>query len=192
MKHIAITGGIGSGKSFVCRKLADYGIEVYDCDSAAKHLWATDETLQQKLREIVGDGVYINNVLQKRVLAQYLLESDGNKLTIDNLIHPAIARDFLQSGCGWLESAILFDSGFNKRISFDFKVCVSAPLETRLERVMQRDGISRERALEWIGRQWSQDKVESLCDFVIQNDGRHDLDSQIRQLIATATKEGKE
>lgn len=192
MKHIAITGGIGSGKSFVCRKLADYGIEVYDCDSAAKRLWATDETLQQKLREIVGDGVYINNVLQKRVLAQYLLESDDNKLTIDNLIHPAIARDFLQSGCGWLESAILFDSGFYKRISFDFKVCVSAPLETRLERVMQRDGISRERALEWIGRQWSQNKVESLCDFVIQNDGRQDLDSQIRQLIATATKEGKE
>ncbi len=192
MKHIAITGGIGSGKSFVCRKMADYGIEVYDCDSAAKRLWATDETLQQKLREIVGDGVYINNVLQKRVLAQYLLESDDNKLTIDNLIHPAIARDFLQSGCGWLESAILFDSGFYKRISFDFKVCVSAPLETRLERVMQRDGISRERALEWIGRQWSQNKVESLCDFVIQNDGRQDLDSQIRQLIATATKEGKE
>lgn len=192
MKHIAITGGIGSGKSFVCRKMADYGIEVYDCDSAAKRLWATDETLQQKLREIVGDGVYINNVLQKRVLAQYLLESDDNKLTIDNLIHPAIARDFLQSGCAWLESAILFDSGFYKRISFDFKVCVSAPLETRLERVMQRDGISRERALEWIGRQWSQNKVESLCDFVIQNDGRQDLDSQIRQLIATATKEGKE
>ena len=192
MKHIAITGGIGSGKSFVCRKMADYGIEVYDCDSAAKRLWATDETLQQKLREIVGDGVYINNVLQKRVLAQYLLESDDNKLTIDNLIHPAIARDFLQSGCGWLESAILFDSGFYKRISFDFKVCVSAPLETRLERVMQRDGIGRERALEWIGRQWSQNKVESLCDFVIQNDGRQDLDSQIRQLIATATKEGKD
>lgn len=183
MKRIAITGGIGSGKSFVCKRLADYGIEVYDCDSAAKRLWATDVDLRRQLTEIVGEGVYINDVLQKRVLAQYLLKSDANKLTIDNLIHPAIARDFLRSGRGWLESAILFDSGFYKRVHFDFKVCVSAPLETRVERVMRRDGISEEKAMEWIGRQWSQDKVESLCDFVIVNDGKQDLDRQIEQLI---------
>lgn len=192
MRHIAITGGIGSGKSFVCTKLKDHGISVYDCDSAAKRLWATDTDLQQQLKEIVGDDVYINNVLQKRVLAQYLLKSDDNKLTIDNLIHPAIARDFLQSGHGWLESAILFDSGFYKRINFDFKVCVSAPLETRVERVMRRDGISQAKAMEWIGRQWSQDKVESLCDFVIVNDGKQDLDSQIKQLIDAETKAGRE
>ena len=174
MKHIAITGGIGSGKSFVCKKLGDYGIEVYDCDSAAKRLWATDENLRRQLTEIVGNDVYINNVLQKRVLAQYLLRSDDNKLTIDNLIHPAVAR------------------GFDKRVRFDLKVCVSAPLETRLERVMRRDGISRDKALEWIGRQWSQDKVESLSDFVVLNDGKRDLDSQVRQLIALATKQGEE
>lgn len=109
MKHIAITGGIGSGKSFVCKRLGKYGIQVYDCDQVAKRLWATDEKLQQDLKAIVGDEVYINNVLQKRVLAQYLLKSEANKITIDNLIHPAIARDFLQSGYSWLESAILFD-----------------------------------------------------------------------------------
>ncbi len=192
MRHIAITGGIGSGKSFVCTKLKDHGISVYDCDSAAKRLWATDTDLRQQLKEIVGDDVYINNVLQKRVLAQYLLKSDDNKLTIDNLIHPAIARDFLRSGHGWLESAILFDSGFYKRVNFDFKVCVSAPLETRVERVMRRDGISQAKAMEWIGRQWSQDKVESLCDFVIVNDGKQDLDSQIKQLIDAETKAGRE
>lgn len=192
MKHIAITGGIGSGKSFVCKKLGDYGIEVYDCDSAAKRLWAADENLRRQLTEIVGNDVYINNVLQKRVLVQYLLRSDDNKLTIDNLIHPAVARDFLRSGLTWLESAILFDSGFDKRVRFDLKVCVSAPLETRLERVMRRDGISRDKALEWIGRQWSQDKVESLSDFVVLNDGKRDLDSQVRQLIALATKQGEE
>lgn len=192
MKHIAITGGIGSGKSFVCKKLGDYGIKVYDCDSAAKRLWTADEDLRRQLTEIVGNDVYINNVLQKRVLAQYLLRSDDNKLTIDNLIHPAVARDFLRSGLTWLESAILFDSGFDKRVCFDLKVCVSAPLETRLERVMRRDGISRDKAMEWIGRQWSQDKVESLSDFVVLNDGKRDLDSQVRQLIALATKQGEE
>lgn len=103
MKHIAITGGIGSGKSFVCKQLEKYDIKVYDCDQAAKRLWATDETLQRDLKAIVGDDVYINNVLQKRVLAQYLLKSEANKLTVDNLIHPVIAHDFLQSGYSWLE-----------------------------------------------------------------------------------------
>ena len=184
MKHIAITGGIGSGKSFVCKKLGDYGIEVYDCDSAAKRLWAADENLRRQLTEIVGNDVYINNVLQKRVLAQYLLRSDDNKLAIDNLIHPAVARDFLRSGLTWLESAILFDSQFDRRVSFDRVVCVSAPLEVRLARVMSRDGIDRAKALEWVGRQMSQDEVERRSDFVIVNDGSADLDSQLTQLLS--------
>ena len=185
MKHIAITGGIGSGKSFVCRRLEQYGIKVYDCDAAAKRLWATDEALQHDLADIVGKDVYINKVLQKRVLAQYLLKSEANKLTVDNLIHPVIARDFLQSGYSWLESAILFDSGFYKRIDFDFIVCVSAPLETRVQRVMKRDGITEEKALEWIHKQWPQEKVEQHSDYVIVNDGIRDLDDQIKELLNT-------
>ena len=183
MKHIAITGGIGSGKSFVCKKLGDYGIEVYDCDSAAKRLWAADENLRRQLTEIVGNDVYINNVLQKRVLAQYLLRSDDNKLAIDNLIHPAVARDFLRSGLTWLESAILFDSGFDKRVRFDLKVCVSAPLETRLERVTRRDGISRDKALEWIAKQMDQQEVQRRADYVVINDGILDLAPQIERIL---------
>lgn len=185
MKHIAITGGIGSGKSFVCKQLELTGIRVYDCDAAAKRLWATDATLQRDLTALVGEGVYINNVLQKRVLAQYLLKSDANKLAVDNLIHPVIARDFLQSGYSWLESAILFDSGFYKRIDFDFIVCVSAPLETRVQRVMKRDGITEVKALEWINKQWPQEKVEQYSDFVIVNDGVRDLNAQIKELLNT-------
>lgn len=150
---------------------------------SAKRLWATDETLQRDLKAIVGDDVYINNVLQKRVLAQYLLKSEANKLTVDNLIHPVIAHDFLQSGYSWLESAILFDSGFYKRIDFDFIVCVSAPLETRVQRVMERDGITESKALEWIHKQWPQEKVEQHSNFVIVNDGVRDLDEQIEKLI---------
>lgn len=188
MKHIAITGGIGSGKSYVCRILEKKGVAVYDCDSAAKRLWATDDSLRQRLKQVVGENVYEGKVLRKDVLANFLLESDDNKLTIDNVIHPAIARDFLRSGLAWLESAILFDSGFDKRVKFDYIVCVSAPMETRLERVMKRDGISRDKAMEWIARQWSQDRVESLCDFVIVNDGKQDIDRQVSQIIADIDK----
>lgn len=188
MKHIAITGGIGSGKSFVCSLLKQYGIKVYDCDQAAKRLWATDETLQRDLKAVVGEEVYINNVLQKRVLAQYLLKSEANKLTVDNLIHPAIAHDFLQSGYSWLESAILFDSGFYKRIDFDFIVCVSAPLATLVQRVMKRDGITEAKALEWIHKQWPQEKMEQHSNFVIVNDGIKGLDEQIKELIHTTSE----
>lgn len=183
MRYVAITGGIGSGKSFVCHLLENRGIRVYDCDSAAKRLWATDVKLRDALCRLVGDSVYSGMVLQKRVLAQFLLESETHKQAVNDIIHPAVADDFLHSGMQWLESAILFDSGFIHRVPFDYKVCVTAPLEIRLKRVMLRDGITRERALEWIGRQWSQEKVAALCDFVINNDGVADLETQITRLL---------
>lgn len=186
MKHYAITGGIGSGKSFVCSLLKSRGIDVYDCDAAAKRLMACDEQLQDQLQQLVGKKVYLNGVLQKRVLAAYLLKSEHNKQAVDEVVHPAVAADFLRSDYQWLESAILFDSGFNRRVTFDFVVCVSAPEEVRVMRVMQRDGISREKALEWIHRQWRQERVEQLSDFVIVNDGRQDLDVQVSALLSAA------
>lgn len=184
MRYTAITGGIGSGKSYVCRVLARHGISVYDSDAAAKRLYATDPALHDGLVRLVGDSVYSGTVLQKRVLAQFLLQSEANKQAVNDLVHPAVARDFMASGMAWLESAILFDSGFYRRVPFSFTVCVAAPLETRVERVMQRDGIERDKALEWIARQWPQDKVAARCDFVIQNDGLQDLEPQVERLIA--------
>jgi dephospho-CoA kinase len=78
-----------------------------------------------------------------------------------------------------LESAILFDSGFDRRIHFDYIVCVSAPLEIRIQRVMNRDGISREKTMEWISRQLPQEEVLKRADFEIVNDGMEDIDEQI-------------
>ncbi len=181
--RIAITGGIGSGKSYVCRLLEQRGIAVYDSDAAAKRLMVSDPVLMRELTHLVGEGVYINGVLQKKVLAQYLLLSDENKLAVDDVVHPAVARDFLESGLTWLESAILFDSGFDRRIAFDYIVGVTAPLEVRIARVMKRDGISREKTLEWMGRQMPQEEVARRCHFVIENDGRKDLNQQINELI---------
>ena len=181
---IAITGGIGSGKSYVCRLLADRGITVYDCDAAAKRLMRTSEALQHSLRQLVGADVYDGTQLQKAVLASYILASEANKQAVNDIVHPAVAADFESSGLTWLESAILFDSQFDRRVSFDRVVCVSAPLEVRLARVMSRDGIGRAKALEWVGRQMSQDEVERRSDFVIVNDGSADLDSQLTQLLS--------
>ena len=83
----------------------------------------------------------------------------------------------------WLESAILFDSGFDARLPFDHVVCVTAPLELRVNRVMQRDGITREKALEWIPCQMPQEEVLRRSNFEIINDGVRDLETQIDAIL---------
>lgn len=177
--RVAITGGIGSGKSYVCKRLEAFGIRVYDCDAAAKRLMRTSSALQRDLCRLVGDDVYVDGMLQKQVLAKFLLASEDNKQAVNQIIHPAVARDFECSGYEWLESAILFDSGFDRRIHFDYIVCVSAPLEIRIQRVMNRDGISREKTMEWISRQLPQEEVLKRADFEIVNDGMEDIDEQL-------------
>ena len=109
---IAITGGIGSGKSYVCRILEKQGIRVYDCDDEANRLMRTDARLQAGLKKLVGEQVYsAEGVLQKPVLAQFLLAGEANKQAVNDVVHPAVARDFEQSSYEWMESAILFELG---------------------------------------------------------------------------------
>lgn len=181
---IAITGGIGSGKSYVCRLLEQRGIEVYDCDAAAKRLMRTSDKLQQQLKALVGDAVYsADGVLQKPVLAEFLLASEANKLAVNDVVHPAVAADFAASGKQWLESAILFESGFDRRIAFDHIVCVTAPRSVRIQRIVQRDNTTPQRAAEWIDVQMSQQEVEQRSDFCIQNDGESDLQAQIDDIL---------
>ena len=181
--RVAITGGIGSGKSYVCRSLARRGIRVYDCDTAAKRLMRDSSELRDALRRLVGHEVYVGNVLQKPVMARFLLKSEANKQAVNDVVHPAVARDFEQSGYTWLESAIFFDSAFYLRTHFDYVICVTAPLEVRIQRVMRRDDISREQALDWIHRQLPQDEVRARSDFEIVNDGKTNIDKQIDKII---------
>lgn len=181
---IAITGGIGSGKSYVCRMLERRGILVYDCDAAAKRLMRTSATLQRQLRQLVGDSVYsADGQLQKRVLAEFLLASETNKQAVNNVVHPAVADDFTTSGMEWLESAILFESGFNSRVKFDHTVCVTAPRHIRISRIVQRDGISPEKAAEWIDAQMPQEETAARCDFSIANDDTGCLEQQIDKML---------
>jgi len=185
---IAITGGIGAGKSFVCRRLKMRGIVVYDCDDAAKRLMRDSAELQKQLQELVGEAVYSDGVFRKAVLAGYILESSGNAQAVDDVVHPAVARDFMSSGCDWIESAIFFDSGFYRRVSVDKVICVTAPLEVRVTRIMNRDHISRSKALEWINRQLPQEEVLRRSDYRIVNDGIMDIDEQINIILKETNK----
>lgn len=175
-----ITGCIGSGKSYVCKYLQQHGISIYDCDAAAKRLMRSDHELQQRLSEAVGQEVFPGGVMDKALLAQFLLASEENAHKIDAIVHPAVFRDFEVSGMSWVESAILYECGMDKLV--DKVVCVTAPLEIRLERIMRRDGISRKKALEWVDRQMPQEQKAVLADYVIINDGYADIQQQLRTL----------
>ncbi len=171
---IGITGGIGSGKSYVCKLLKAHGIEVYDCDQAAKRIIRTSEEVRQKLLQLIGS-------LEKADIARFLLESETNAKKIDAIVHPAVFHDFEESGYQWMESAILYESGANKLV--DRVVVVTAPEEIRIQRVMQRDTISREKALQWMQRQWPQEELRRRADYEILNDGHADLNEQIEALL---------
>lgn len=186
---VGITGGIGSGKSYVCRLLAERGIEVYDCDRAAKRLMRESESLRQQLIALIGPEAYEPSEpypLNKKVVAAFLLASESNARALDAIVHPAVFQDFLQSGCQWVESAILYESGLDRLV--DRVVVVTAPQELRIQRVMERDHISREKALEWIGCQMSQEEVIQRADFEILNDGIADLSQQIEKIIDSLSR----
>ena len=181
--RIAITGGIGSGKSFVCREIERHGFRVYDCDAAAKRLMRSDARLQQELESLVGSNVYADGVLQKDVLAKFLLAGESNKQAVNDVVHPAVARDYMQSGMVWCESAILFESRFNERVPFNKVVCVTAPEEVRVQRIMQRDGISSERAQAWINAQMPEHEMVARSDWQIVNDGRQDIGVAVTAML---------
>ncbi len=187
-----ITGGIGSGKSFVCKRLQLRGIDVYDCDAAAKRLINTDANIRRKLTALIGPEAYMSvpngsivgttpTVLNKAAVARFLLDSESNAKAIDDIVHPAVFRDFQESGIEWMESAIMYESGIYRLV--DRVIVVTAPLEVRIQRVMKRDGITREKVLEWMQRQWPQDEVRRRADYEIINDGQADIDAQIDHLF---------
>lgn len=191
-----ITGGIGSGKSYVCRLLQKRGYEVYDCDNAAKRLIRTSPVIRRELTDLIGPDAYFEEgggrkddrgyILNKKAVAEFLLASEENAHAIDRIVHPAVFQDFIESGMEWMESAIIFESGIYRLV--DRIIVVTAPEEVRIQRVMQRDGISREKVLEWIGRQLPQDIVRERADYEIINDGEADLDRQLDSLLEIINK----
>jgi len=178
---IAITGGIGSGKSYICQLLSNKGINIYDCDRAAKRLMRNSPTIRQKLCNLIGPNTYdTKGKLNKAEVARFLLASEENRLAVDAIVHPAVAEDFKQSGIQWMECAILYESGFDHLV--DCVIAVTAPTELRIQRIMQRDQITREAAIAWIDKQWPQSELQKRAKYEIINDGR-ELEPQIEYII---------
>lgn len=183
MKRIAITGGIGSGKSYVCSILRNHGITIYDCDSAAKRLMNESDSLKQALCSLVGEDTYVDGKLNKAVMAAFILASDENKAAVNAIVHPAVIEDFHNSGLTWMECAILYEAKLE--YSVDYVVAVTAPDDVRIKRIMKRDSLTEEKAKAWLEIQMPQEEVVKRADFTIVNDGTDNLNQQIELLLQT-------
>ena len=194
MKKIGLTGGMGSGKSTVAKIFEENDCPVYFADSESKKITTTSPQVREKLTDKFGPGLYRNDTLDKPLLAS-LIFGDNNKENlnfVNSVIHPLVLEDFKL----WtderryyplvvIESAILFESGFNK--SVDFIVNVSAPEPVRIQRIMARENLSQAKILDRIRNQFSDATREQRSDYTIVNDGCSQLVPQVREVIRIVT-----
>lgn len=184
---VGVTGGIGSGKSVVCKIFRILGIPVFDADSEAKRLMASDAGLIAAIRlEFGGEAYHADGTVNRGYLASQVF-NDGQRLEkLNALVHPIAIR----AGEEWAqrqdtpysikEAALLFESGSFKLN--DYTILVTAPEAIRIERVVQRDGVSAGQVRARMQRQWPDDKKERLADFTIVNDGKQALIPQVLEL----------
>lgn len=192
MIKLGITGGIGSGKSFVsCCLKEGFSVQVYDTDREAKRLMLEHEGIRADLIALLGEEVYTAAGLNKPLLAAYIFSSPENAQKVNAIVHPRVKEDFRnwafrqeQAGCQLVgvESAILFESGFDREV--DKTLTVSAPLELRITRVMERDRVGREQVLERITAQISDEERNRLSDFSVENAETSDIHAQLVRILS--------
>lgn len=185
---VAITGGIGSGKSYVSAILEQWGIPVYNADLESKRLTASDVGIRSKLIALLGEEVYADGKLNKPLLASYLFSSAENAARVNAIIHPVVKEDLKR----WLaqradkeiaafESAILYEAGFEDAV--DAVLMVFAPRELRLERAMKRDSAAREQIEARMAAQMDEEEKCRKADYVVYNDGTSSLEEQLTFVI---------
>ena len=185
---IGITGGIGSGKTTVCKVFESMGIPVYYADDRAKWLMVNNIEVVNKLKSLFGKKVYLENgKLNKAHIASIVFNDKVMLQKLNSIVHPAVYQDGLEWQQAQIdvpytlkEAALLFEAGSYKAL--DKIVTVFAPKEIRLGRVMKRDHISESEVIARMNKQMDDFKKMYLADFVIFNDGKHPLLPQIQRL----------
>lgn len=185
MLKIGITGGIGSGKSTVCRVFSALGIPVFEADRIAKNLMNTDHGIHEKLINLFGTSVYLpDHTVDRKYLAGIVFNDTSLLAQLNAIVHPVVRKSFFdwcekqQSPYVIHEAAILFESGFYKMM--DKTITVVTSENERIQRVMKRDGLTLDLVKERIKNQWPDDERIKLADFVI---GNNDNELIIPQII---------
>lgn len=186
MIRVGLTGGIGSGKSTVARYFSELEVPVYEADKAAKYLMNSDHNLITAIKNLLGEDAYTTEGLNRALVAGKVF---GNRNLLDQLnalVHPAVRKDFnswasqQESDYVIQEAAILFETAGHKH--FDYNILVTAPEETRIKRVMKRDGVDRKQVEARLKNQWKDADKIPLADFVLDNRDRRKTRANVRRI----------
>ena len=171
---VGLTGGMGSGKSTVAKVFAVLGIPVYYADDAAKRLMNEDEILKARLKELFGEETYKDGKLNRKHLSAIVFNNEEKLRLLNSIVHPATLRDADE----WMqrqttpyaikEAALIFESGSQAQL--DCVIGVFAPMAVRIQRVIKRDGSTREEVKARMEKQIDESLKMRLCDYVITND----------------------
>lgn len=192
---IGITGGIGSGKSYICKILEDKGLPVYNCDDEAKRLMVENQEIICKLRSLISEDAYTEVMtggvttyrLNKPVVAAFLFGNPDNAAKVNGIVHPVVKNDFLRwtelQDCDnvLMECAILFESGFDSVV--DKSVLIYADEDKRLRRAMKRDNASEESIRGRMQQQISGKEACMRADYILDHNEYDTTDDEIEKLI---------
>lgn len=191
---IGVTGGIGSGKSYICRIISSLGFPVYNCDAEAKKLMNTNKHIINSLKQLIGENSYDSEGnLNKPIIAQFLFANEENAHKINSVVHPVVKEDFRSWASAqnadliFMESAILFESGFNDVV--DNVITITVPPETRIERTIRRDNTTREQVIARMNQQMQDEERVRLSDYIICNNTNDNVEQQIKTIIETLSKQ---
>lgn len=188
----AVTGGIGSGKSYLVRLMSSLGLPAYIADLRAKELYRTNFKLVNNLAELLGKEIISEDGIRKDVMASKIFSNPDLLNKVNSIVHPEVLKDF----CLWRDereceghTAVIYESAiFLETRRFhsiaDKVIVVVAPEEERIRRVIKRDSISEELVRERMARQWSDEKRVKMADFVIFADGKRAIMPQVMEILS--------
>jgi len=195
MLKVGITGGIGSGKTWVCRVFQHLGVPLFNADEEVKNLYQTDETLKGLLITEFGNSAYTPSGDFNKVFFREILVDSNKRESLNQIVHPLVFKRFEEwsseqkSPYVIKEAAILFESGADKTV--DKSIGVFAPLEIRMERVIARDNRTREEIQTIMNMQLSDDALKSKVDYTIINDNERSVIDQVRALHQVLVNEAR-
>lgn len=185
MKIVALTGGIGSGKTTVAKMFKDLGVPVYNSDKEAKALMVSSKELRKAIKALLGAEAYNGKTLDREYIAKKVFGDKGLLGQLNKIVHPAVREDFLR----WVakqstpyviqESAIVFENG--QQDFYDKIILVTAPEEVRLARVMERDKVSESEIRARMGNQLNDTVKIGLSDYVIENISLNETRSKVNE-----------
>lgn len=185
MLKVGITGGIGSGKSTVAAMFAVLGVPVFDADKQAKHIMANNPNVRQQLIAAFGPDSFQDGALNRSYLASVVFNNPDKLQLLNSIVHPAVIAAAENWFAGFntpymlKEAALIFESGSARTL--DYVIGVTAPAALRAQRIIQRDGISREEVIKRMQSQLDDTIKMKLCDFVVHN---NEQESVIQQVLA--------